>query len=273
MLNNIHPAREREQANRAHSRRAEVGSSAPAVSPIHSSMGQVRWDEMHVILAEFPWNLRFCLQQLPCDTLWDESLHLSSAFSSTNISNSPIEFRDRIITELFTALADCCLLVNYFVFPKIYVGKREALKMYKLNNVIRSKRNTAEIAQVGWRCKDFAVNNCSYLSHFFFQKQISWPPRIRRLFGWIQIKKHPALCVLTLIRNQLTMLGHPEFAHCRRRQLILHFVNPCRWHQERVTPSCVADICKCCQERFHCDFLPLIFFFFSLLYAALGLYA
>lgn len=69
MHDNIHPAGEREQAQPARSRRAEVGSSAPAPSPVHSSMGQVWWDEMCVILAEFPQNFCFCLQQLPCGTL------------------------------------------------------------------------------------------------------------------------------------------------------------------------------------------------------------
>lgn len=38
MHDNIHPAGEREQAQPARSRRAEVRSSAPAPSPVHSSM-------------------------------------------------------------------------------------------------------------------------------------------------------------------------------------------------------------------------------------------
>lgn len=143
------------------------------------------------------------------------------------------------------------------------MGKREALKTYKLDNVIHSKRNAAEIAHFGWRCKDFAVNNCSYLSHCFFLRDKSLGPREYEDFlAERRLKKHPIFCVVTLIRNQLTMLGHPEFANCHRWQLILRFVNLCRWHQGRVTPSCVTDICKCCQERFRCDFLPLIFFFF-----------
>lgn len=35
----------------------------------------------------------------------------------------------------------------------------------------------------------------------------------------------------------------------------------CRWHWERIIPSCITDICECCQDHFYCDFLPLIFFF------------